>query len=73
MTNLKGDIASILKRELINYINEKGLSISLEDVLGADPEKLVEKLSDIVRRVAREMEESMKKEVEARVKVRESV
>jgi len=73
VTNLKGDIASILKRGLIDYINEKGLSISLEDVLGADPEKLVEKLSDIARRVARGIEESMKKEVEAKVKVRESV
>ena len=69
VTNLRGDFPHILKRELTNYINEKGLSINLEDVLGADPEKLIEKLNEIAKRAANQMQENMKKEVEAKTKV----
>jgi len=38
-------------------------------ILGEDPEKLLEKLSSIAKRVAKELQGDMKKEAEVRAKV----
>jgi len=49
------------------------LSVNLEDVLSADPEKLIEKLNGITKRVAKELQEDIKKEAKVKVKVYEEV
>lgn len=69
VTNLEEDVARILRTKLDKYINEKGYDIKLEDVLGADPERILEKLNDIARRVSEEVQQRIRKEVEAKIKV----
>jgi len=70
VTNLEEGITRILKTKLSEYINEREYDIKLEDVLGANPEKLLEKLNDIARRISEEVQQRMKKEVEAKIKAR---
>jgi len=67
VTNLKEEIIDSLKAELVDYAKEK--SIILEDVLGANPEKLLEKLNSIVERITEKLQEDMRKEMEARLKL----
>ncbi len=68
VTNLEENITKVLKTRLNEYINEKGYNIKLDEILGANPEKLLEKLNDIAMKTSEAVQEKIKKEVEARIK-----
>lgn len=70
VTNLREEYVRFIKTELNKYMDEKGYRnrIRLEDVLGVDHEKLIEKLNDIAKEIVKYMEESTTKWLEAQVK-----
>jgi len=67
VTNLEEGVVKTLKARLDEYISERGYDIKLEDVLGADTEKLLEKLNDVARRASEEAQRKVRREVKARI------